>query len=175
MNFVIYTDGACTNNGKQNSKGGIGLYCQDQLHVSRQIKSSKITNNVCELTAILEALLWVETHMKDIESVEICTDSSYSIQCVTSWIHGWKQNNWRTAANKPVKNKRLIVTIYETLQRLQPQVKISFRYVSNHDHRVPPEDCQDQDWVGNYKADRLASQACLDEQASTTEWNGSLL
>jgi len=39
--------------------------------------------------------------------VDLYTDSQYVRQGITSWIHGWKKNGWRTADKKPVKNAEL--------------------------------------------------------------------
>ena len=173
MNIVIYTDGACTKNGKIDSAGGYGVYVLSRLNASIKVPGPT-TNNICELMAINFALRWTyeQNHFNAINSVEICTDSVYSMNCVTKWIHGWKQNNWRTANNKPVKNKELIVEIDELLQRLKTNINITFRYVSNNNHRNPPQKCDasdncpnctnsclNKDWIGNHKADQLATSA----------------
>ena len=51
----VYTDGACSNNGKPGAKAGIGVYfgVEDERNVSRKI-SGKQTNNRAELLAIME-------------------------------------------------------------------------------------------------------------------------
>ena len=51
----IYTDGACTNNGRKNAKAGYGIYFgeNDPRNTSGLIEGIKQTNNVAELTAIL--------------------------------------------------------------------------------------------------------------------------
>ena len=160
MDLVIYTDGACSKNGQCGAIGGLGVYCEDRVQLSIPISGSRVTNNICELEAIKFALVWLyeQSCFSDIRSAEICTDSVYSMNCVTRWIQSWKQNNWMTAGRKPVKNKELIVEIDHLIQRLEG-IDVAFRYVSNNNHRVPPEDCEDKDWVGNYKADKLATNA----------------
>ena len=52
--YYVYTDGACTNNGKETAKAGIGIYFQDNdsRNVSRRI-TGKQTNNRAELLAII--------------------------------------------------------------------------------------------------------------------------
>ena len=54
--MFVYTDGACSNNGKSNALAGIGIYFgpNDGRNVSRLV-TGKQTNNVAELTAIIEA------------------------------------------------------------------------------------------------------------------------
>ncbi len=168
----IYTDGACTKNGRQGSKGGFGVYAYDLINHSEQVLEDKITNNVCELLAIKYALEWVKQNYR--ADVMICSDSNYSIDCVSKWIRGWKQNNWQTSNRNPVKNKELIINISNLLDELNVSQRITFKYVSNNNHRKPPIDCdgtincpgcigvcENEDWVGNHEADRLATQATL--------------
>lgn len=49
------------------------------------------TNNVAELLAIEKAIDIVQNNKKDI--IEIFTDSSYSINCLTKWYNSWAKNN----------------------------------------------------------------------------------
>ena len=53
--IVVYTDGACSNNGKPNAIAGIGVYFSqnDPRNVSRRIVG-KQSNNTSELSAIIE-------------------------------------------------------------------------------------------------------------------------
>ena len=55
------------------------------------------TNNRMELVAVIEGLKKIEKlqieRLKDSEAqVKIYTDSSYVINGITKWIHGWKRN-----------------------------------------------------------------------------------
>ena len=51
----VYTDGSCHNTGRKDTPGGCGIYIPDMdIRISMQIPKS--TNNIAELTAILEAL-----------------------------------------------------------------------------------------------------------------------
>lgn len=172
MVLKIYTDGACTKNGQIGSKGGFGVYSYGLIKHSEQVHQDKITNNICELLALKYALEWVRENYE--EDVEICTDSVYSINCVSKWIHAWKRNNWLTSNNKPVKNKDLISNISDLLDELSVSQRITFKYVSNNDHLRPPVDCDgtinclgcngscdNEDWIGNHEADRLATSALL--------------
>jgi ribonuclease HI len=45
----------------------------------------------------------------------IYTDSMYSINCVTSWIHNWLKNGWKTSTSD-VKNRDLIEELYSLAQ-----------------------------------------------------------
>ena len=61
------------------------------------------TNNRMELTAAIEGLRSLKQPCK----VEVITDSEYLKNGITTWIHGWKRNGWKTAAKKPVVNQDL--------------------------------------------------------------------
>ena len=81
----IFTDGSCINNGKKNSKGGVGVFFADNdpRNISQELTCDKVTNQVAELTAISIALDIVKDN-KDI--VYIYTDSSYCINIFVNWI-----------------------------------------------------------------------------------------
>ena len=55
--IVVYTDGACVNNGKPDARAGYGVYFGkgDERNVSERYKGPQ-TNNVAEILAIIRAL-----------------------------------------------------------------------------------------------------------------------
>ena len=59
------------------------------------------TNNIMELTAVIESLNLLKFKSK----VVVITDSAYVKNGITTWIHNWKSKGWKTASKKPVKNK----------------------------------------------------------------------
>jgi ribonuclease HI len=62
-----------------------------------------------ELTAAIEGLQSLKEHC----NVEVVTDSEYLKNGITTWIHGWKRNGWKTAAKKPVVNQDLWMELEE--------------------------------------------------------------
>ena len=64
-----------------------------------------------EMTAGIKAL--EKLKMINEKNVRICTDSNYVKQGITSWIHNWKKNGWKTANGGDVKNKELWVKLDE--------------------------------------------------------------
>ena len=60
-----------------------------------------------ELTAAIEGLAALTRQ----SSVRLTTDSEYVRQGITSWVGRWKQNGWKTAARKPVKNQDLWIAL----------------------------------------------------------------
>ena len=111
MNEVtIYTDGACSGNP---GPGGWGALLQFGEH-ERELKGGEgnTTNNRMELTAAVAALETLKRTCK----VHLHTDSTYLRDGMTSWIHNWKRNGWRTTAKKPVKNEDLWLRLDEAIQ-----------------------------------------------------------
>ncbi|MCL4156007.1 UNVERIFIED_CONTAM: hypothetical protein GTU68_040329 [Idotea baltica] len=77
-----------------------------------------------ELTAAIEAL----NALKKPTQAELWTDSQYVKGGITSWIHGWKKNGWKTSARKPVKNVELWQALDEALKRHD----VSWHWVKGH-------------------------------------------
>ena len=50
----VFTDGACSNNGKPNAKAGIGIYVPNFTHLNKSLRiTGKQTNNAAELYAVI--------------------------------------------------------------------------------------------------------------------------
>ncbi len=125
--LVAYTDGACSGNP---GPGGWGVLLQalrdDQVIRERELSGgeAETTNNRMELMAAITALETLERPSE----VTIVTDSAYVKNGVTSWIHGWKRNGWRTAGRKPVKN----VELWQRLDTAQARHKVRWEWVKGH-------------------------------------------
>ena len=119
---VIHTDGACSGNP---GPGGWGAVLQYGSTV-KELKggAALTTNNQMELTAAIEAL----TALKRACTVELHTDSNYVKDGLTKWIHGWKQNGWRTKDRKPVKN----VELWQALDAATQRHTINWHWVKGH-------------------------------------------
>ena len=111
MNKVeIFTDGACKGNPGPGGWGAILRYGTTEKEIYGASKNT--TNNIMELTAVIEAL---KNLNKPCELI-ITTDSKYVKNGMTEWIHNWKKNGWRTAAKKEVKNKELWIELDSLIQ-----------------------------------------------------------
>ncbi|WP_329034730.1 ribonuclease HI [Streptomyces sp. NBC_00178] len=109
------------------------------------------TNNVAELTALLELLRSTDPAVP----VEVRMDSQYAMNAVTKWLPGWKRNGWKTSAGKPVANRELVVGIDELLGGRS----VSFRYVPAHQVDGDPL---------NALADQAASEVAVSQRAAGT-------
>lgn len=144
--IYVYTDGACSNNGRPGAKAGIGIWfgSDDPRNVSEALPSG--TNNVAELTAILRVWPLVAVDVAAGKRVAIVSDSQYAIRCAGSY--GAKQALGGWTADIP--NKDLVRSVYERYAGVDG---IQFLYVAAH------TDGTDRHSVGNAGADRLANLA----------------
>jgi len=119
---TIYTDGACSGNP---GPGGWGALLQFGEH-ERELKGGErnTTNNRMELTAAIAALETLKRTCK----VHLHTDSTYLRDGMTSWIHNWKRNGWRTTAKKPVKN----VDLWQRLDEAIQSHDIEWHWIKGH-------------------------------------------
>lgn len=107
----LITDGACLGNP---GPGGWAYILRYGLHKKEGFGSEiRTTNNRMELKAAVEGL----RALKEACEVEIVTDSRYLKNGITSWIHRWKRNGWRTAAKQPVVNRDLWEDLDEQVAR----------------------------------------------------------
>lgn len=105
---TIYTDGACSGNPGPGGWGAILMYKEN----SKEISGGKdnTTNNVMELTAVIEGLKLLKFPCK----VKLYSDSAYVVNAfIQKWIYGWLKNGWKNASKEPVKNKELWQELYE--------------------------------------------------------------
>ena len=119
---MIYTDGACSGNP---GPGGWGALLQFGEH-ERELKGGErnTTNNRMELTAAIAALETLKRTCK----IHLHTDSTYLRDGMTSWIHNWKRNGWRTTAKKPVKN----VDLWQRLDEAIQSHDIEWHWIKGH-------------------------------------------
>ncbi len=74
----------------------------------------------------------------------------YLRQGITSWIHNWKRNGWKTADKKPVKN----VDLWQRLEAALHQHEVRWHWVKGHAGH--PE---------NERADQLARDGLAENRA----------
>ena len=120
---TIYTDGACSGNPGPGGWGAILMYNGTSKEISGASKDT--TNNIMEITAVLEALKLLKEECE----VKVYSDSAYVVNAFNQgWIYNWRKNNWRTAGKDPVKNQELWQELYELTQKH----KVEFIKVKGH-------------------------------------------
>ena len=138
----IYCDGACEPN-PGNAGSGIVVYRNGRLaELWYGLYNPMGTNNTAELNALYHALRMAEAEIKNGNTVEVCSDSAYSINCVRSWAPSWEKKGWKKAGGE-IKNLEIIQDCYAVYRRIKE--KLSLTHVAAH---VGTE--------GNELADRMA-------------------
>lgn len=128
-NIIVFTDGACTNNGKKNAKGGIGVYFPNKEldDISESFYFEPATNQRTELYAIYAALELILSKFT-CDVIYVYSDSTYAINCITIWAKKWERNGWISTDKKPVKNLDIIQPLYKLIKGYN----IKFNFVKAH-------------------------------------------
>ena len=143
--YYVYTDGACSNNGKDNALAGIGIFfgINDNRNISKKIEG-KQTNNAAELSAIIETYHIIENDILNGKKIAIVSDSEYAIKCVSSYGEKCYRKCW----NVDIPNKDLVKIAYEMYK---DKLNIQFIHIKAHTNNT------DIHSFGNDNADKLAN------------------
>ena len=157
MRSIIFTDGSSRGNPGPGGWGVVIVSSKDDNWnfdaknkdtiqvVELGGRETTTTNNRMELTASIEGLTQVEVG----SDVTVYSDSSYVINGITKWIHGWQKNDWRTKTKDEVLNKDLWLKLYnETTNRT-----VHWKYVGGHIGIVGNERC---DQIATAYADNIS-------------------
>lgn len=164
--FLIFTDGACLNNGAANPRGGCAFVFRPREADRRGYSSFRLedkgptgqshkhTSNRAELRAVIGASRYRRWDGEGCRSLVFATDSEYVVEGATNWIHGWIRRGWKTSTGEPVKNKDLWQCLLGECERWADNgVMISF-------WRIPRE--------LNKDADRWAKDAAAEGEPHAT-------
>lgn len=125
--LFAYTDGACSGNPGPGGWGVLLRACDGETVLKERELSGgepETTNNRMELLAAIHALETLERASR----ITIVTDSAYVKNGVTSWIHGWKRNGWKTSNKKAVKN----VELWQRLDEARAHHDVTWEWVKGH-------------------------------------------
>ena len=128
----VFTDGSCTSNGRKGAKAGYAAWFPDHPAWSsahRVPDDQDQTNNRAELSAILLAVTTLQDRGEVDCDLVVYSDSEYSINCLTSWLPGWMNKGWKTAAGKDVLHQDIIK---DTTARLSKFKSHRFVHVKAH-------------------------------------------
>lgn len=87
-----------------------------------------ITVNRAELTAVLKGLESLTCPC----SVDIISDSMYTVNCINKWIAAWEANGWRTVSGDPVQNQDILYKLKNQMLRHQ----VIAYWVKSHTNRT---------------------------------------
>lgn len=126
--FIIYADGASRKDGR----GGWGWTMATSWGETFELSGGEYdtTNNRMELMGVIAALTEADAAAEPKErlSIQVWSDSQYVIKGITEYIDDWRFRLWRTAANKPIKNRDL----WERLYLVTCKHDIDWQWVKGH-------------------------------------------
>ncbi|HEX9264623.1 MAG TPA: ribonuclease H family protein [Candidatus Binatia bacterium] len=138
----IYCDGACEPN-PGHAGSGIVVYRAGKLaQLWYGLYDPIGTNNTAELNALYHALRMAEAEIDTGNTVEVCSDSAYSINCIRAWAPSWENKGWKRLGGE-IKNLEIIQDCYAIYRRIKEELHLT--HVAGH---VGTE--------GNELADRMA-------------------
>jgi len=157
--YYVYTDGACSKNGRSGASAGIGVFfgTGDPRNVSCKIEG-KQTNNTAELSAILRAYTILQEDILLDKKIMIASDSEYAIRCATSYGEKCAKKGWTA----DIPNKEMVRQLYDL--HMQYYANVRLMYVRAHTEN------EDIHSVGNSHADKLANESigCIECPYNTT-------
>lgn len=129
--FLIYTDGACLDNGRVNPRAGCSFVFKPSTQQPQRPGYIRFplenggptgevhpqTSNRAELRAVIAALRFRSWSGEGFNSLVIATDSEYVVEGVTSWVRGWLRRGWRTSTGAAVKNRDLWECLLGEIER----------------------------------------------------------
>lgn len=151
--LVVFTDGACSANGKKNAKGGYSTVWPDypEMDGGWPLEGAKPTNNRAEMMGLIKSFEIADVVDPERKKrLEVYTDSMFMINCVTKWLANWKKNGFKKSDGGSVLNQDLLLQI----DALRLKRVLVLNHVRAH--------TKNTDWksVNNAKADALARDAC---------------
>jgi ribonuclease HI len=157
----IFTDGACTNNGKRNASAAWGLVVvADAGYNVLYTESGAIpkgemqTNQRAELQGLLKGLRAAKKFYEIYPGlVTLWSDSQYAINCASVWGPKWKSNGWKKQGG-PIQHFDLIRDLVEETMAMGH--KVSYRWLKAH---TAGQQQNQFPWMFNHQVDALATAA----------------
>lgn len=122
----IFTDGASRGNPGPGGWGSI-IDFGDEVHELGG-RENKTTNNRMELSAVLESLEFLQNNNHSGAHVKFFTDSSYVAKGVSSWVKGWRQNNWKNKTGQEIAN----VDMWQKINDLLNVFEVKMENIEGH-------------------------------------------
>lgn len=163
--FIIFTDGASRGNPGPGGYGAIILDEKNGRVAEIGGDEKHTTNNRMELSAAIEALLFLPNFIDQKDegdmSTVIHTDSAYVINGITKWVKLWEKNNWMTGQHEGVLNQDMWQALLELSRDRGMKGGIEWKKVSGH-----------AGVLGNERVDEIAT--AFADQKSILLFSGTL-
>jgi len=157
MDYTVFCDGSCLNNGRPGARAGFAVVVMNDdatvhVHAEPVPTNEPQTNQRAELRGLLYALQYLR---ESACTGTVYTDSKYAIQCITTWGPAWRMAGWKKADKKPALHVDLIEPMLELYAPNGIAGGIVLQHVAAH------SGCSDAASRGNARVDDLARRACL--------------
>lgn len=169
--IYVFTDGNCKKNGKKDAKAGYCVFFtenEDSIYYTLNksgIITEEPTNQKAELTAMYKLFCIIDENGKLFKNktINICSDSQYTIKCITEWYKNWEKNGYKTSKNEDVKNSNIIKKIVKLkntiIESNKENIKINFKHVFSHTVEPKTKDTLEHYiWKGNKICDELINE-----------------
>ena len=144
----VFTDGACSRNGRDGARAGIGVFWvwdHPENAISQRVKPGRETNQTAEIQAVFMAIVqafinnnWTRYRQPKIVSgrinkLQINTDSQFLIMAVNTWMEKWKKAGWKKADGGELKNKEDFQDLDRMIRLAEADgMVIKWNYVKAH-------------------------------------------
>ncbi|KAM0746364.1 ribonuclease H-like protein [Meredithblackwellia eburnea MCA 4105] len=147
---LMFVDGACSNNGRNDAVAGVGLafgYRKHLLRVQHDFGGYTVTSQRAELIAVFIALKsGAPGSMINLCHFEpgnkrwvIAADSQYVVKGITLYYPTWKRNGWKNSKGMTPKNLDLWHELDNVLTSLEVEgYKIGFWHIDRNDNVADP-------------------------------------
>lgn len=148
---IIYTDGACSNNGQRGASAGIGVHWPKHPHLSiSESIDGQQTNQRAEIIAATKGITLVRDN--GYKSVLVRADSHYVIKAATKWIPNWNINGWNNVKNH---------SEFRDLEKAMAKIDVKFEYVPSANNAADSLARQGAKKVGLSNSKQLLTLASL--------------
>ena len=150
--ITIYTDGSCHTQLKIGAWAAVILIANDKKTLTGTANNT--THQRMELTAVIEALSYVQHHHPIISQINLISDSQYVVG-LPARMQKLQAANFTTKQGKPIQNADLVQHLYKLTENLS----IDFIKIQAHLKKT-----SDVDY--NIEVDRLSRQMVREKVSS---------
>ncbi|OWP06184.1 hypothetical protein B2J93_823 [Marssonina coronariae] len=133
--LLVFTDGACSNNGYQGARGGIGLFFGPGSKLNRSeeiLVPGRLTNQRAELEAAVRAL-------DVVRNIAIPYRHRYLVECMCQHIDTWALNMDGALVNrqgKLIENSQTFLRLQDEVEKLSMVgVQVAYYHVGREENK----------------------------------------
>ncbi len=130
--MLVHADESCLGNqNKEASRGGAGALIEIRAggEIVRKdlfLSSGDTTNNQMALAGAIAVLKLLASKGKSL-TITYVSDSTYLINGITQWVHGWKRRGWKRKTG-PIEN----LTLWQDLDDWNQKHRVIWKWVRGH-------------------------------------------